>query len=139
LIASKPSEEIIAHIFGGNSLPTPDLVDSSSTVPLQSVFDQLQASIPPLGAEKFIQTAPQIMSLVLGQAHPAAAGERSAQARVLAFDKLQYPSAPMRTSAFHRLDFSAQQSGPSAPSPKPTCPRCLQVGHIRHNCWNQIR
>ncbi|KAM0929250.1 hypothetical protein ACQ4PT_001745 [Festuca glaucescens] len=138
LISSKPSEEIIGHLFWGYSLPQSGLEASTSTVPMHSVFDRLQAAIPPSGAENIIQTDSQTPSLDPGQAHYAATRTRPAQTRVSAFDRLRFPAAPERISAFDRLVFSAQQSGPSAPRPKPTCPRCLQVGHIRRNCWNQI-
>jgi hypothetical protein len=138
LIASKPSEEIIGHLFWGYDLPASVNVPSTSTVPIQSVFDRLQAAIPPLGAEDFFQTTQQAPPSNSAQAQFAPTRPRSSHARVSAFDRLRYPSVPERVSAFDRLEFPAQQSGPSVPKPKPTCPRCLRLGHTRRNCWNQI-
>jgi hypothetical protein len=124
-IATKQTEELLGQIFW-----SPNSASRINVVPMNSVFNRLLSSVRSEGAEPCFQTS---------QAAPTAvrtvASNEVAQPCGSAFDRLQYQLAQERTSAFDRLQIPTQLP----PGLGRLYPRCLLHGHLRHNCWNQIR
>jgi hypothetical protein len=144
LIAAKPSEELLGQIFW-----SPNSVHQVNAVPINSVFNRLHASVGSEGANLGFQNAQAPAATTREPVPTNIAQQRvsafdrlqepessdAAQQRVSAFDRLQFSQAQERTSAFDRLQPPAQP----AQGPRRFCPRCLQHGHLRRNCWNKIR